>query len=419
MNSIQLPQIGVSKIDITPDYPIRLSGYGARKKETAEVIQNIWAKCLTIVPPNQPPFVFLCVENCAVPEHITETVAQQLQIKYNVPRCQFTLSVTHTHSAPFLSGALETLFGQQIPTEHQNRINQYTAELTEKLLLVVRSALSKIEVGQLSWGRGSVHFAKNRRTEDGPVDHDLPVMLAYRYNGEPMAIWCSYACHTTTLAFNTINGDWAGYAMSELEAKHTTAMAFVSIGCAGDANPYPRGEYGHAEQHGQTVAQEVNRLMETALKPLDLRAMEGEIKWIKLPFDTLPTRVEWQKRVKEGGAIGYHAEVQLAKIDAGQNLQPNLSYAIQIWRFGTDLSIVFLAGEVVVDFALRLKDELDEEKLWLNAYCNDLPAYIPSARILKEGGYEGKTAMIYFNRPTHFKPEVEELVISTVHELLS
>ena len=64
MNSIQLPQIGVSKIDITPDYPIRLSGYGAREKETAEVVQNIWAKCLTIVPPNQPPFVFLCVENC-------------------------------------------------------------------------------------------------------------------------------------------------------------------------------------------------------------------------------------------------------------------------------------------------------------------------------------------------------------------
>ena len=126
-----------------------------------------------------------------------------------------------------------------------------------------------------------------------------------------------------------------------------------------------------------------------------------------------------EKRVKEGGAVGYHAEVQLAKIDSGQTLPSHLSYAVQVWQFGQDLSIVFLAGEVVVDFALRLKNELGKDTIWVNAYCNDLPAYIPSVRILKEGGYEGKTAMIYFNRPTYFKPDVEELVISAVHSLLS
>ena len=419
MNTIKLPKIGVAKIDITPDYPIRLSGYGARKTETTSVVQPIWARCLVIIPPNQQPFILLCVENCGIPEHITETVAQRLKVEENIPRRHFTLSVTHTHSAPFVSGALETLFGQSIPVDHQARIDRYTVELTDKLVLVVQLALSKVEIGQLSWGLSSVDFARNRRDKRGPVDHDLPVMLASRKNGEPMAIWCSYACHTTTVAFNTINGDWAGYAMSELEAEHPTAMAFVSIGCAGDANPYPRGEYEHAKQHGHSVAEEVSRLMKTKLKPLNLDTTRGEISWVKLPFDEIPTRTEWEKRVKEGGAVGYHAEVQLAKIDSGQTLPSYLSYAVQVWQFGQDLSIVFLAGEVVVDFALRLKNELGKDTLWISAYCNDLPAYIPSVRILKEGGYEGKTAMIYFNRPTHFKPDVEELVISAVHGLLS
>ncbi len=419
MNSIKWPKIGVGKIDITPDYPIRLSGYGVRKTETTKVVQPIWARCLVIIPPNQQPFILLCVENCGIPEHITETVAQRLKVEENIPRHHFTLSVTHTHSAPFVSGALETLFGQSIPTDHQARIDRYTVELTDKLVFVVQSALSKVEIGQLSWGLSSVNFARNRRDEGGPVDHDLPVILASRKNGEPLAIWCSYACHTTTVSFNTINGDWAGYAMSELEADYPTATAFVSIGCAGDANPYPRGEYEHAKLHGHSIAEEVSRLMNTKLKPLDLDSLRGKINWIKLPFDKIPTRAEWKNRVKEGGAVGYHAEVQLAKIDSGQSLPSHLSYAVQVWQFGRDLSIVFLAGEVVVDFAVRLKDELGKDTLWINAYCNDLPAYIPSVRILKEGGYEGKTAMIYFNRPTYFKPDVEELVVSAVHSLLS
>ena len=419
MNSIKWPKIGVGKIDITPDYPIRLSGYGVRETETTKVVQPIWARCLVIIPPNQQPFILLCVENCGIPEHITETVAQRLKVEENIPRDHFTLSVTHTHSAPFVSGALETLFGQSIPTDHQARIDRYTVELTDKLVFVVQSALSKVEIGQLSWGLSSVNFARNRRDEGGPVDHDLPVILASRKNGEPLAIWCSYACHTTTVSFNTINGDWAGYAMSELEADYPTATAFVSIGCAGDANPYPRGEYEHAKLHGHSIAEEVSRLMNTKLKPLDLDSLRGKINWIKLPFDKIPTRAEWKNRVKEGGAVGYHAEVQLAKIDGGQSLPSHLSYAVQVWQFGRDLSIVFLAGEVVVDFAVRLKNELGKDTLWINAYCNDLPAYIPSVRILKEGGYEGKTAMIYFNRPTYFKPDVEELVVSAVHSLLS
>ncbi len=419
MNSIKWPKIGVGKIDITPDYPIRLSGYGVRETETTKVVQPIWARCLVIIPPNQQPFILLCVENCGIPEHITETVAQRLKVEENIPRHHFTLSVTHTHSAPFVSGALETLFGQSIPTDHQSRIDRYTVELTDKLVFVVQSALSKVEIGQLSWGLSSVNFARNRRDEGGPVDHDLPVILASRKNGEPLAIWCSYACHTTTVSFNTINGDWAGYAMSELEADYPTATAFVSIGCAGDANPYPRGEYEHAKLHGHSIAEEVSRLMNTKLKPLDLDSLRGKINWIKLPFDKIPTRAEWKKRVKEGGAVGYHAEVQLAKLDSGQSLPSHLSYAVQVWQFGRDLSIVFLAGEVVVDFAVRLKNELGKDTLWINAYCNDLPAYIPSVRILKEGGYEGKTAMIYFNRPTYFKPDVEELVVSAVHSLLS
>ncbi len=76
--------------------------------------------------------------------------------------------------------------------------------------------------------------------------------------------------------------------------------------------------------------------------------------------------------------------------------------------------MVFLAGEVVVDYAIRLRGELDPAKLWVVAYANDAPCYIPSERILKEGGYEGGGAMTYYALPAPFKPGVEEKIDAAV-----
>ena len=43
-------------------------------------------------------------------------------------------------------------------------------------------------------------------------------------------------------------------------------------------------------------------------------------------------------------------------------------------------------------------------------------AYIPSLRVLKEGGYEGGGAMAYYGLPAAWGPRVEELIIGAVHE---
>jgi hypothetical protein len=80
--------------------------------------------------------------------------------------------------------------------------------------------------------------------------------------------------------------------------------------------------------------------------------------------------------------------------------------------------MVFLNGEVVVDYSLRLMREYDKERLWVNGYSNDVPCYIPSDRVLKEGGYEGGGAMIYYLRPTKFAPGLEDRIVSAVEELV-
>ncbi len=80
--------------------------------------------------------------------------------------------------------------------------------------------------------------------------------------------------------------------------------------------------------------------------------------------------------------------------------------------------MVFLAGEVVVDYAVRLKRELDWSRLWINAWANDMPGYIPSRRVLEEGGYEADFSQVYYEQPGRYDPGVEDKLVQAVRELV-
>ena len=94
------------------------------------------------------------------------------------------------------------------------------------------------------------------------------------------------------------------------------------------------------------------------------------------------------------------------------SLAKTYPYPVQTWQLGQDLTWIALGGEVVVDYSLRLKKELG--KVWVAGYANDVMAYIPSVRVLKEGGYEGATAMIYYGLPSPWGPAVEEMIVEEV-----
>jgi hypothetical protein len=92
---------------------------------------------------------------------------------------------------------------------------------------------------------------------------------------------------------------------------------------------------------------------------------------------------------------------------------------VQAWQLGDQLTWVALGGEVVVDYATRLKRELGRDRpLWVAGYANDVMAYIPSLRVLKEGGYEGDTSMIPYGMPSKWGPAIEEKIVTKVHELV-
>jgi hypothetical protein len=104
----------------------------------------------------------------------------------------------------------------------------------------------------------------------------------------------------------------------------------------------------------------------------------------------------------------------LKQLEDKGSLRQTYPYPVQAWQLGDNVTWIALGGEVVVDYALRLKKELGP--VWVAGYANDVMAYIPSLKVLKEGGYEGGGAMVYYGLPAVWSPAVEETIVEAVRE---
>lgn len=425
--------VGVSAIDITPEGPILLAGYGGRKSESEGVLQPLRAKALAFGSDSEGPSVLVTVDLIGIQYYMTKEVAKRLSDKIGIDPSRFVISTAHTHTGPEI-GNLLNHFARQLPPEEIGRIDKYLEILTKKLEQVSREALNARKPAKVAWGQGKVGFAMNRRkvvngksagmtpVPEGPVDHALPLLRITDLDGKLRAVMVSYACHGTTLGpdINKIHGDWIGEAQKFIEEKNPGVIAMVSLGCGADANPEPRVtnlQLDYAAQHGREVANEVQALLASDLKPISSPPM-GRSKIIQLSFEHVPTVQEFVEQANEKGAKAYFAKLALDKIARGETIPKSLTYPITTWTFGNDLAMVFLAGEVVVDYSLRLKKELAPGRLWVNAYSNDVPCYIASKRVIKEGGYEVESSMYSYNQPGRFQEGIEDLIIKTVHDLL-
>ena len=428
-----LIEIGIARVDITPSEPIRLSGYRVRTEPTGEVDGKLWAKALALGSDKQKPAVLITVELVGITRTITDALAERLTEKAGVTRDRLAVCVTHTHSGPFVKGNLPNIFGMPIPAKHQNAIDRYMNELEKKLTRVAIEALRQRKPARLSWSQGNVDFAANRRTgyvarslkkgtkPPAPVDHDLPALFVHGTDGKLRGILLSYACHCTTLGgnnYNRIHGDWAGEAAMRIEKRHPDAIAMVAIGCGADQNPKPRGSMDYVEAHGKQIADEIDRLLKQAGHPLQT-IPQCRYSIAELPFGKLPTDADLKQRLKsKTERVRYYAQMMLDRKSKGIQPPGTLEYPIQTWAFGNDLAMVFLPGEIVVDYGLRLKRELDSSRIWVNGYSNDVPCYIASKRVISEGGYEVDTSMDSYDKPTRFDPSIENIIIKKTHELL-
>jgi hypothetical protein len=320
-----------------------------------------------------------------------------------------------------------------VPESLGNNV-EYTRKLEDKIVEVVGSALARMEPANLTYGVGRAHFALNRREPTpkgirlgkypaGPSDESVPILCVRGSGGKPLAILFGYACHNTTLRPDMMNidADYAGYAQDRIEADNPGAVAMFVTGCAGDADPHPFGTVAMAKDHGEELGSAVKFVLD---HPNWWTPVAGELRAAfvesTIRFGGPTDRAAYEKlRNDPNSGRRRHAGRMIEAIDKGRPIRSEYPhYSVHAFALGDRLTMVALSGEVVVDYAIRLKRELGGEgrDLWIAAYADDVIGYIPSVRVLKEGGYEAGEAFYGSTWPTPLAENIESIVVQAAHE---
>ena len=413
-------QAGFAKVVITPDKPMWLTGYGGRNKPSEGKIHDLYAKAAALQDPSGHRVVFVSTDLIGIPAGMAKLVSEAVSQKHGLSRADLMLSCSHTHCGPALDDKLSHMLAMKESDWKLVRRNQLI--LNQKLISVIGKAIESLEPARLSTGSGTCQFASNRRPPIGlgPYDHDVPVLRATSVDGSRLrGVIFGYACHSTTLSFYKWCGDYSGFASIYLEERHPEAVALFFAGCGADQNPLPRRKVSLAQKYGRMLAVSVEKTIKGEMQPVS-GSLGSEFANIDLEFESLPSAEELKKRLSLETTSRYErarSTLLLKEIQTAGALSKTYPYPVQVWKLGNEVTWVAMGGEVVVDYALRLKSEHSGKSTWVTGYANDVMAYIPSERVLAEGGYEGGSSMLYYQMPSRWKTGLEEQIVQTIRAM--
>ena len=435
-----------AKVVITPEKKMWMAGYASRKTGAEGKLQDLFAKALVVEDASGARMVIITLDLIGVPRPFRLAMEKEVRAKFKLPPSQLLLNASHTHSGPMIRvvrpigrGALArpaTVSYDNIPVDQQTRrvaeTIAYMAKLQTTLLGLIGDCIKNLRPAKLAYSHARCGFAMNRRLPvkgsfrnspypDGLVDHDVPVLQVRSADGKLLGILFGYACHNTTTGTMQFNGDYAGWAQEYLEADNPGAVALFVAGCGGDQNPYPRGTIDLAKKHGRSLATAVEAGLIANPKSL-AGPLRAALAYVDIDYSKPPTRAELEQRAKSTNRYDKrYAETLLEVLDAEGGLPKSYPVPVQVIHFGSQLTMVTMGGEVVIDYSLRLKRELGNGRaVWVAGYSNDVMTYIPSLRVLREGGYEGGGAMRYGRsnpHPSHWAETIEKRLVDRIHAL--
>jgi len=420
-------QVGLAAMDITPEEPIRMGGYGSRLTPSAGVLDPLQAKAIALEWPGGDQGVLITTDLIGIDAEFAAILLEAIGQRTGLARRQIIINSSHTHAGPIFGIRYQQSW--DLSKDEIGVVERYNSRLRECLTEVAAAAMADLRPAYLSWAVGSASFAMNRRRPTphgvqnapnprGYVDRSVPVLRITEPDGRLRGVIFNYACHNTTLGGTNlmISSNYAGFAQRYIEAQKPGMQAMFLMGCGADANPYPRGTYGLARQHGEGLGAEVCRLLEE-----DWPRFESVCGPLRIAFDHVDLPLEPQPApeeldtMRQGG--GYYARVAeriQALIDTGKPWATHYRTPIAVWQFGSDLTLVRLSGEVVSDYIRLCEQAIGPLKLWVAGYCADYFGYLPSARVHQEGGYEARDFITGFG---YLAASVEGVVTDKVREL--
>jgi neutral ceramidase len=409
---------GAAATIITPFEPMWLAGWAARREPSRGTAMDLCAKAIAFEDATGERAIIVTADLIAIPRDLAVAVAMLIQQRHGISRERLLFNASHTHNGPEVRPDKVPFF--EIPPQFAERISPYALQLVERIAAVIAAALDRLEPATLRVQQLSATFAANRRSPDGAVDHDVPLLAVYRGDGTSLALLFGYACHNLTLPPTDceFHGDYAGVAQSVIETRFPGTTALFLSGAGADQDPSPRGTRELARAHGEALGNQIACEWDRPACPVgaELRVAFEEVMLDLLPLPAI-TALEEDLR-SDDAPRRRKAEFLLRAVAEKRHLATTQACPVQVLQFGRELLLIALGGEPVVDYSRHFKREFAGPVVWVAGYSNDLFGYLPTRQIQHEGGYEAGRASLWSAVPTPLAPTAEARVTDCVRRLV-
>ena len=194
--------IGWSCKDITPEKPVKMSGYSGRANGTKlseGVYDHLYARVVAFEN-NGKKLVLISSDLIGFYDETYDYFQKNICNEFNLKQSELILAGIHTHAGPILTVNKEK--------GHPNNL-EYTETLKNKFIQVIREAFENMRPAKTGVGVGYCPIAINRRDmkSDGSMkigrnpygvtDKEVLVMKLAKQDNSTMGVLFDFACHAT------------------------------------------------------------------------------------------------------------------------------------------------------------------------------------------------------------------------------
>lgn len=426
---------------ITPDIPVNQAGYAARDHKSIGVHDDTYAS-IALIQANET-VIIISLDVCFGDRKFSYGIKKAVNEKYGLAQDKIIISYSHTHSAigitgeEFPEGAAPELAGASKPVEDKQSQDyadaiRYYNIVKSKIMKMLEEGFKNLTEGNIYFYRGKSKFGVSRRYPspegilwrpyygEDSMDDDLLLLKFADCNDKFCGLIYNYACHPTTLGSDNyyISADYPGVVRKILEQKNEGIKAMFIQGCGADIKPYiTAGDakfknctYEELEEAGTSLANDIQACIEGT----GWRKIETELKTgysdVKL-YTEVWEEEEWMAVLNDPKEPEYRKRAIRKKLEEMKAGRPRnyLPYYMSYLRLDKQTCIICLECEVVTDIGKEIKRLFGEDVIVLG-YSNSIACYIPTKKVLQQGGYE-RDSFMSARLAGPFVPEIEDIIV--------
>lgn len=384
-------KIGVEQVNITPDKPAMMSGYGARETPSIGVHDSLYASAFYFSG-EKGKSLLITADLIGFSFDFTEEMRRLIASEVDIPSQNIMLVAVHNHGGP------------SIGNHGPESVKEYTEVLKNKLVVLAVKASENLQPFRMGVGKGRCNMNINRRAEfskgevwlgrnqDGPCDHELSVVKFETIDHKPLAVLINWPCHGTATGDSNylITGDWPGSTARYIKKQiGNDVVVGITAGASADINPIygPGNVFKEVDAIGFHIGDETMNVLS------------------KIETYPVKTLQEANATMIFPGKKSGKNHLPLTSYESGSDREIRLT----VLKVG-DLVLSGISGELMTEIGIEIKKQSPYSGTLIVTHCNGSSGYICTDKAFSEGGYEVQT--------TGLMPGAEKPLINKFIELI-